>query len=84
MEPDSYLDRSRRKTVAGSLRELLDVMATQADAGAPQGTIKDWAARTPGTTEAQTRKALERLVTAGHVTKAWDASRYLWLYRITL
>lgn len=67
----------------GPARELLHTMAAQADAGAPDGTIGDWYARMPDLDRKQTATALERLITAGHVTKGWDAARYLWIYRIT-
>lgn len=85
MTEETALARSRRKNVAQlALRELLHTMAAQADAGAPQGTIAEWTARTPGRTKAQTQKDLERLVAAGHAAKAWNQDRYVWTYWTTL
>lgn len=84
MTDETHLAIARRKSLPpGPPRELLHIMAAQADAGAPEGIINEWHARMPELTRKQTATALERLITAGHITKAWDATRYLWVYRIT-
>ena len=82
---ETFITKARHKSVPGGApRELLHVMAAAADAGHPQGTIDDWTARMPEANRQQTTKALERLVSGGCAAKDWDATRYLWVYRVTL